>query len=83
MKHFVVGLLLVVTAMPWLSCEAGEDSTARERKKLTPATEQRHKIRVSHQSQVAMAHPKRAGFCRDFYCVHAGRSPWWPGAPGD
>ena len=64
------------------SSEAGDGSVAGERKRLTSnASEQRRKIHVNHRT--AMSHLQHAGFCRDFYCVHASRSPWWPGAPGD
>jgi hypothetical protein len=66
------------------SSETGDGSVAGERKTLTSnASEQRRKIHVNHRSRVALAHSERAGFCRDSYCVHASRSPWWPGAPGD
>jgi hypothetical protein len=68
----------------YASSEAGGGSVAGERKSLTSnASEQRRKIHVNHRYRTAMPHLKHAGFCRDFYCVHASRSPWWPGAPGD
>ena len=66
------------------SSEAGDRSAARERKSPTSyARQQRQKMHVNHRSRVAMARVEHAGFCRDRYCVHAGRTPWWPGAPGD
>ncbi len=57
-------------------------SQAGERKSLT-SNERRQKIRVNHRYRTAMAHWERAGFCRDAYCSHASRTPWWPGPPGD
>jgi len=66
------------------SSEASDGSAAGERKSvMSNASERRQKIHVNHRSRVALAHPHHAGFCRDSYCVHASRSPWWPGAPGD
>jgi hypothetical protein len=66
------------------SSEADDGSVAGERKRLTStAPEQQRKIHVNHRYRMAMAHRERTGFCRDFYCIHASRTPWWPGAPGD
>src|SRR6266536_2274916 len=66
------------------SSETEDASPAGERKSLTSNTsERRRKIHVNHRYRTAMSHPQHAGFCRDSYCVHASRSPWWPGAPGD
>ena len=66
------------------SSETGNASAVGERKSLTPnASERRQKIHVNHPYRTVMSHSKRAGSCRDRYCIHAAGTPWWPGAPGD
>jgi hypothetical protein len=81
----VAAVFLFVSAMaPWLLCKADDGSVMGEMKRPAQnASKKSQKTHLEHRSRVTLAHPERAGFCRDFYCIHASGSPWWPGAPGD
>jgi hypothetical protein len=87
MKHFAV-FLLFAGLIPWIPCKAEDGSVQgdKEYPSLRVVSKPRPAQRTvsTHRTRrVALAHKERAGFCRDFYCVHAAGTPWWPGAPGD
>jgi hypothetical protein len=83
MRRVALLTLIAVGFVPSF-CIAEDGSVSGEKKEPAQnASKKSQKTYVVHRPRVAVAHPHRAGFCRDFYCAHASGSPWWPGAPGD
>jgi hypothetical protein len=86
MKYFVVGFLLAAALVTSLPCQAGDRSTAKDKKtaKSSTSTQQRS-AQSNQQPHVVKAHLGGTAFCHrgDQYCIRAAASPWWPNAPGD
>jgi hypothetical protein len=83
MKWIAAVFLFAFAVVPSPSCQASGSEERDVKKPAQNISEKSRKTSVRHQSHIAMQHPERTGFCRDFYCKHSAGSPWWPGAPGD
>jgi hypothetical protein len=83
MKCLIVGFLYTAALATSLPCQAGDNSTDREKKPAkTSVSAKHHTIKQTGAAQTAHS---GTAFCRrgDYYCIRAAASPWWPNAPGD
>ena len=86
MKQFVISIL-AAAYLSGAACYA-EDGSTQNAKEFPPASdskETRSAVIPTKPQQVARAkHALLVGnHHRNWYYVRAGRSPWWPNAPGD
>src|ERR1700674_494257 len=85
-KCLIVGFLFAAALATSLPCQAGDRSTAKEKKTAkSSASTQKQSAQSNQQPRVVQAHPGGTAFCRraDQYCIRVAASPWWPNAPGD
>ncbi|HWY49930.1 MAG TPA: hypothetical protein VNW72_00445 [Chthoniobacterales bacterium] len=86
MKYSIVGFLVAAALATSLPCQAGDRSTAKEKKTAkSSAPAKQPSAQSNQQPQVAQMNPRGTAFCHrgDQYCIRIAASPWWPNAPGD
>ena len=71
---------LIVPCYAGTDCTGCDQSTKRAPERVPSGTE---KTQLTKHSRSTISHRENKGFCRDFHCVYASGTPWWPGAPGD
>jgi hypothetical protein len=85
-KYLFVGLLFAAALATSLPCQAGDRSTAKDKKTAkSSVSTQKQTAQSNQQPHIAQANPRGTAFCHrgDQYCIRIAASPWWPNAPGD